>query len=242
MLAALGLPGDLIHAAATVAGELAANAFSHALDAQQRHAVLPGLPELWIHLGEHPEPHLVISVFDADRDHEPSMAPPAALEESGRCSRIGAAVSAQRGCHPTRSRLGPWHVPGKAMWVALPLPAAWPPSHPALPRPTPQAAAELLHTELESRGIGPVYRNGDSRLQVISVRAGLTVWVGQTIHWQNDTGGYTHRHLSDVSDAVEYIIARHEALGLPMRPDLPRIRTNAPRKPHLPVPARQLYP
>jgi hypothetical protein len=175
---------------------------------------VPVAVELWLHLVEHPESRLVVSVFDADWDRLPTPGDAEALSESGRGLQIVAALSAQWGCRPTRSRLGPWHVPGKAVWAALPLPAAWKQNRPTRHRPTPPATAKALYAALAARGIDRMYRNGDDRLQVISVRTGLTVWVAESIRWRDENGGYIHRDLSDVGDAVEYIVVRHETLGL----------------------------
>jgi hypothetical protein len=223
-LTAMALPGDLVYAAVTVASELAANALTHTVGAQRSDAVM-GPPELWLHLVEHPEPRLVVSVFDADRHRVPTLDEPGALTESGRGMQIVAALSAHWGCRLTRSRVGPWHLPGKAIWAALPLPVGWTRARPTLPKLTPLVAADTLYAALTARGIDRIYRRGDGRLQVISVRTGLTVWVAETIHWRNDNGGYVHRHLDDVSDAVEHIVARHETLGLP-RPASPAAHTD----------------
>lgn len=211
-LTPMGLSDDLIHSAATVAGELAANAFVHVLSAQPIYVGGPGLPELWIHLGEDTETRLVVSVFDADRRHEPILRAPTEVEETGRGMRIVAALSAQWGCRLSRARVGPEHVAGKAVWAALPLPADV--GRRIRRGPSPTDAAEVIRAALADRGIRRVHRSGDGRLQVLSVRAGLTVWVGETIYWRRDHGGYTHRRLNDLSDAIEHIVARHEALAL----------------------------
>lgn len=82
-------PADFIDAALMVTSELAANAIAH--------AAASGLPELWLHLAHSPKPRLVVSVFDTDRFHLPSLADPTEFEETGRglaswrrCRRSGA--------------------------------------------------------------------------------------------------------------------------------------------------------
>jgi anti-sigma regulatory factor (Ser/Thr protein kinase) len=210
-----GMPEELIHSAATVASELAANAFVHALGARPIYVAAPGLPELWMHLIQHPEARLVVSVFDANPRHEPVLRKPTDMQESGRGMRIVAALSSRWGWQLSRSRVGPEHVPGKAVWAALPLPP--PHAMPVSCTLSPTDAAEFVGAALAGRGIHRVHRSGDCRLQVLSVRAGLTVWVGETIYWQGDGGGHIHHPLCDLFDAVESIIARHEVLAL--RPD-----------------------
>jgi hypothetical protein len=79
--------------------------------------------------------------------------------------------------------------------------------------PTPPAAAEFVQAALACRGIRRVHRKGDGRLQVISVSAGLTIWVGETVYWRDGNGGYTHHRLSDLCDAIEHIVAHHEVLA-----------------------------
>jgi hypothetical protein len=202
-LTALELPDDFIHAVQAVAGELAANAITH--------APVPALPELWTHLARFPEPRLVVSIFDTDSDHEPGLIAP---NDSRRGLRIVAALSVACGTRLTRSRIGPRNIPGKAVWAALNLPATGSPAPPLTTgQPSPHAAAELLHATLSARGIGHIYRRCDDRLQVISVRAGLTIWVGETFSWQADAGQYVHQPLCDIADVTEKIVDRYERLG-----------------------------
>lgn len=214
-LTAMALPDDFVNVAMTVASELTANAWTHVVDGPRSDAAAPVPPELWLHLVEFAEPRLVVSVFDTDRHRLPGPQEPGVLAESGRGLQVVAALSAQWGCRPSRSRLGPWHLPGKTVWATLPLPTAWTRARPARRSPTPPEMADVLAGGLAARGIDRLYRQGDARLQVISVGAGLTVWVAKTIHWRDSSGGYTHRHLADVDDAIEDIVARHETLGLP---------------------------
>jgi hypothetical protein len=200
------LPDDFVEAALTAASELAANAAAHVLS-----PVTAGLPELWLHFAQCPGPRLVVSVFDTDRGHRPTLADPTELEESGRGLRIVAALSAEWGTRLTRSRLGPWHVAGKAVWAALALPKTRVPL--TSPAPTPYIAAELLHAALTARGIDHLYRHRDDQLQVISVRSGLTVWVGETFSWRDGDGRYITQPLGDITHVTEQIVERYEQLG-----------------------------
>jgi anti-sigma regulatory factor (Ser/Thr protein kinase) len=213
-LTAMRLPDDLIHAAATIADELAVNAYVHVLGGRPvpAAAVTPGMPELWLHLIEYGQPYLVISVFDADREHSPTARAPQLTEESGRGIQIVGALSAEWGCRLARSRVGPWHAPGKTVWAAIALPTLPYGGTRARRGTSPLVAAERLHAELAARGIDRMYRNGDDRLQVISVRSGLTVWIADTISWQDGSGHYLHRDLWNVAETAEKVIEVHEHL------------------------------
>jgi hypothetical protein len=195
----------------TVASELTVNAMTHAVGTAPVRAMPSRSLELWIYLVAHPEPRVVVSVFDADREHAPPGRPTAPAGP-GRGLQVVAALSDAWGCRPTRSRIGPW-LPGKAVWAAFSLPGAWVRARPVRSRPTPRAAADALHAELAARGFDRIYRHGDGRLQVLSVHNGLTVWIGNIFYWRDATGGYRHRALEDVVDTAEQIISRGEELG-----------------------------
>jgi hypothetical protein len=111
----------------------------------------------------------------------------------------------------SRSRVGLENVWGKAVWPAASLPAGR--AQPGRRTLSPPDAAELVRAAMADRGIHRVHRDGDGHLQVLSVRAGLTVWVGETIYWRGDNDGYIHHRLCDLVDAVESIVARHEVLA-----------------------------
>lgn len=66
---------------------------------------------------------------------------------------------------------------------------------------------------MTARGIDHVYRQSDDRLQVISIRSGLTVWVGENIAWQDDDGHYLRHPLGDIVDVTEKLVERHEQLA-----------------------------
>lgn len=130
---------------------------------------------------------------------------------SGRGLQVVAALSAGRwGYHLTRSRIGGWKVPGKAVWFALPVPGASVPG--CLQRVTlaPCRSARALETMLTDRGLGPWLLRAEeptSAMSVLSVRSGLTVWCrDQVIWWQTGEGCYEQRVPTDLIDTAEKII------------------------------------
>ena len=103
-------------------------------------AVAAGIPEIWLYLrGDGADP----------RDRLQGLRHRARLDASAtslacprrRWTRSAAAAcrswqglsAGQWGCHLSRSRLGNWKVPGKAVWFALRIPPAVLPDHSAAP-------------------------------------------------------------------------------------------------------------
>jgi hypothetical protein len=222
--AVLGLAGDVVYDGMTMVSELAANTV-HALDNIEVDAdagfPLAGAPELWIYLRHSPDRwELVCKVFDSAggwRQGEPAAglggAPP-----PGRGLQIVAALSGGRwGYHPTRSRLGGWKVPGKAVWFAQPVPGALVPRCLLRSRIAPHRAARALEAMLAGRGLGWHLLRADepaAAISVLSVRPGLTVWCrDQVICWRTRDGGYERRVPTDLIDAAEKIVCTCEEMA-----------------------------
>lgn len=199
-----------------------------------------GGPELWIYLRhEAGRWELVCKVFDslagwkARLDPGPGLAAdglaaggagpggagpgglapsPAALDSvSGRGLQVVAGLSGGRwGHHLTRSRLGGWKVPGKAVWFALPVPATVVPDALHRSRLGPCQVARKLEMMLTDRGLGGSLLRADepgAGMSVVSVRCGLTVWCrGTMVSWRTRTGGYEQRSRMDLEEAAERIV------------------------------------
>ena len=207
---ALALPRSLIDDGAVAVSELATNAYQHAGGIDSYEPVIP--PELWIYSRSHPQPQLVVTVFDARRDRPPQLRPVDPLDGHGRGLGIVCALSADAGSHPSRSRVGAWTVAGKAVWFALALPRPWPAAQHAV---TPTQAAEQLHTLLAARGLDGLIRADQPGVSLVSVRTGLTVWAEpQGFRLRDINGTCTRRPLTDLEDVAELVIHHHERDGL----------------------------
>lgn len=223
----LALPSGLLHDGVTMASELAANT----LHAQQRAAEAASADgrlahqsvlsaEIWVYLrGYGRSCELVCKVFDTERGWnagtEPGMSKAPVDAVSGRGLQVVAGLSAgQWGCHPSRSRLGSWKVPGKAVWFALRVPQS------ALPEQFrhPFAGADWLVDELEAmlsgRGLaGSIVRADAGSMSVLSLSANLTVWRnGDTVSWRSVDGVYQRMALADLVEVAEQIVCAHEEL------------------------------
>jgi hypothetical protein len=121
-------------------------------------------------------------------------------------------LSSAWGWHRTRSRLGPWPVPGKAVWCCIPVTALCePPQHPQLPI---HQAAEALRALLAARGIDRIICNHDHNRSLVSLPSGLTIWSEQpgVFRWK-DPGGDTHlQTTADLTDVTETAVRLHEDL------------------------------
>src|SRR5262249_45236537 len=152
-LSRLSIPSGFVHDGVTMASELAANTL-HAQRNVALGAVRPrsaaGIPEIWLYLrGAGRTRELVCKVFDTERGwtagEDPGMSKAPLDSVSGRGLQVVAGLSAgQWGCHLSRSRLGNWKVPGKAVWFALRIPPAALPDHPRRPRHPPDLLAAQL--------------------------------------------------------------------------------------------------
>jgi hypothetical protein len=215
--AGLGLTDGQLYDGMTMASELAANALHARDNVELGVGGLPfaGAPELWLYLrraGRRWE--LACKVFDSLAGwHGPAPAPAQADETavSGRGLQVVAGLSGGRwGHHLTRSRLGGWKVPGKAVWFALPVPGACVPGCLRRTRLAPRRAARTLEAMLTDRGLGPRLLRAEeptAALSVLSIRPGLTVWCrDRVIWWQTGEGGYEQRVPTDLVDTAEKII------------------------------------
>ena len=236
----LGLPDDAIYDGMTMASELAANTL-HASENVQYDGVarLPvaGVPELWLYLrcaaGRW---ELVCMAFDSlagwkgGSPPAPGGAEPCAVD--GRGLQLVAGLSGGRwGYHLSRSRLGYWKVPGKAIWFAQPVQAGCVPAGLKRARLRPCQVSRRLEVMLTDRGLGgSLLRAGEAGagISVLSVRHGLTVWcLPNTVLWRTRAGIYEQRRLTDLEDTAERIVSLCEemdsgmATGYPV-PDLAR--------------------
>ncbi len=222
----LGMREDLIDDGVTMASELAANTL-HAAAGSRLAELDPvaGAPELWLYV-RRAQGHweLACKVFDSLRGWRKGTPPEAAHTPSdeavtGRGLQVVAGLSGGRwGHHLTRSRLGGWKVPGKAVWFALPIPA---PAHRApdwawRSRLTPCEAARELAAMLADRGLGERMMLADepaAGMAVLSVRYGLTVWCrDHIICWRTRAGRYQRQSVTDLIDSAEQIVSTCEEI------------------------------
>ena len=220
-LSSLAIPSGLVHDGITMASELAANT----LHAQRntahgaiRQRPAPGIPEIWLYLrGTGRTRELVCKVFDTERGWsvgaEPGMSKAPLDSVSGRGLQVVAGLSAgQWGCHLTRSRLGNWKVPGKAVWFALRIPPAALPDHVGRSRYSPDWLIDELEDMLADRGLSAgIVRADLDAISVLSISQHLTVWRhGGTVSWRSPSGRYRKMDLSDLVDVAEHIVCAHE--------------------------------
>jgi hypothetical protein len=203
------LPGDLIYDATLAVSELAANLVQHvmsnlAADDAPRAA---GGPELWLYRRRRDHhSQIVCKTFDPQRGWTRNP-PPDPLDECGRGLAIVEAIVEEWGCHLTRSMLGgPGRaIPGKAVWFAMAVPGAEPPSA----RLTPGHAADELRALLLARGIKVVHRDAGDQVAVFMPN-GPAVWChDQAFSWSLDRGR-TCRPFADIVDVAEQLVRIHE--------------------------------
>ena len=221
---ALSLPTGLLHDGVTMASELAANTLHAQRNVasgatRQRPA---GVPELWLYMrGTGRTRELVCKVFDTERGWNAGTAPGmvSAPEDSvsGRGLQVVAGLSAgQWGCHLSRSRLGNWRVPGKAVWFALRIPPAALPSHVGGPRYSPEWLTDELEAMLADRGLASgIVRADMADISVLSLSRHLTVWRhGDQVCWRSPSGLYQQLDLADLVEVVEQVVCAHEEAAL----------------------------
>ncbi|MGI8332011.1 ATP-binding protein [Actinomadura scrupuli] len=232
---ALGLPPGVTYDTAVALSELATNVHRHARQAAPPHAprqavALPdaardaakppaGGPELWAYLRGGTCPEVVLKMYDSApwRGSPGPLRPPPGAE-GGRGLEVVAALTAEHGgrwgVHRTRSRLGGGAVPGKAVYVALPLPAGR-----ALPAPKPyRVVAGELHDLLAARGLGRMHRSCGYGMAVICVRAGVHLWIRADSLSYCAPGQGTRRYPpADTVEVAEQVVRCCEDLdaGLP---------------------------
>ena len=221
----LGLPDDLVYDGMTMASELAANTL-YAQENVQYEGVAPapvaGAPELWLYLrcaaGRW---ELVCKAFDSlagwkcGSPPAPGGAQPEAVD--GRGLQVVAGLSDGRwGYHLSRSRLGQWQVPGKAVWFAQPVQAGRIPARLKRARLLPWQVSRQLEVMLADRGLGDsILRAGEAGtgISVLSVRRGLTVWcLPNTVMWRASSDIYEQRMLTDLEDTAERIVSLCEEM------------------------------
>jgi hypothetical protein len=120
-----------------------------------------------------------VKVFDTEPWRGPageSSTRPALTAEGGRGLEVVHALTAEHGgrwgVHRTRSRLSACPVPGKAVFLAVPVPAR--PPHVVR---SPDEVADGVYALLMARGLGRLERSSGHGMTVICVRAGVHVWV-----------------------------------------------------------------
>ncbi|WP_067479074.1 ATP-binding protein [Actinomadura hibisca] len=205
----LGFPEISIDNARLAVSELATNAFRHAHAPDPRHP--PAAAELaaWARLV--PRPQLMVSVFDLDRRALPRSGDQDLLAESGRGMEIVEAVTTGWGAHPSRSRLLPHPQRGKAVWMALPLPASWPtPIDPIFPA----VAAQRLAANLAARGIPARRLSTNTGLSLVTAASVQVMVCPDAFLWS--AAGTDHRHpLIDLQEASERVVETLERIGWP---------------------------
>jgi len=221
----LAIPSGLLHDGVTMASELAANTLHAQRNAARsiaRQRVAAGIPEIWLYLrGTGRTRELVCKVFDTERTWsvgtDPGMDKAPLDSVSGRGLQVVAGLSAgQWGCHLTRSRLGNWRVPGKAVWFALRIPPAVLPDHIGRSRYSPEWLINELEAMLGDRGLsGSIVRGDRDGISVLSISQHLTVWRhGSTVSWRTQPGRYQRMDLADLVEVTEQIVGAHEEIAL----------------------------
>jgi hypothetical protein len=224
-VSSLAIPAGLVHDGVTMASELAANtlhAHRNALLSSARQRAAAGIPEIWLYLrGSGRTTELVCKVFDTERGwtagKQPGMSKAPVDSVSGRGLQVVAGLSAgQWGCHLTRSRLGSWKVPGKAVWFALRIPPSVLADHVGMPRYGPDWLVDELEAMLSDRGLsGTIVRADMDGISVLSISRYLTVWRhGSTVRWRAAAGHYQQMDLADLVDVAEQIVSSHEEAAL----------------------------
>jgi len=222
-VSSLAIPSGLVHDGVTMASELAANTL-HA----HRDATVPGgrqlpagIPEIWLYFrGTGRTRELVCKVFDTERGwtagSRPGMSDAPLDSVSGRGLQVVAGLSAgQWGCHLSRSRLGNWKVPGKAVWFSLRIPPGVLPDHLGRPRYSADWLTDELEAMLADRGLSGIVRADLDAMSALSVSRHLTVWRhGEEVSWRSPSGRYERMDLADLIDAVEQIVCAHEETAL----------------------------
>lgn len=213
----LALGGEAVDDGETMVSELAANTL-HASQEQP----LPANPELWLYIrGTGQRAELICKVFDTlpgwAHDNVPGRtvgrAPADAM--SGRGLEVVHELSkGYWGHHPTRSRLAGTGVCGKAVWFALPVPAAW-----AMAWPHPVTAGDAmteLEMDLSTRGFGRLVRADDhaADMAVLSIASGLTVWCRSAAAWLRAPGVAAQRwSYCDLVEVGEQAVQAHEMMA-----------------------------
>ncbi len=208
-MARLGLDRDVIEDGRLAVSETATNALRHARQPSAGCAPVP--PELWV-WARVPAPQLVVSVFDHARTALSCASGADLLDEYGKGLALLGKFTAEWGTGPSRSRLADHPVPGKTVWFALPLPAAWPGR--AL-RVGPDIAARCLLHALKSCGFSGRRSSDRTRLSVLEL-PGLNVWVRPGhFCWRADRRRYVQHPLIDLQETAEHLVRHLDAAPFP---------------------------
>ena len=214
----LALDHEAIDDGVLMVSELAANTL-HANQLQ----LLPANSELWLYLrGTGQRAELVCKVFDSLpgwlRGNVPGRsvcrAPAEAM--SGRGLEVVRELSSGYwGHHLTRSRLSGTGIRGKAVWFALPVPAAGAMSGRRYPATARDAMTEL-ENDLSTRGFGGRLVRADDHaadMAVLSIAGGLTVWCRSAAAWLRAPGVAAQRwSYSDLVEVGEQAVQAHETI------------------------------
>src|ERR1700685_1932789 len=215
----LALESEAVDDGVTMVSELAANT----LHAQQRRPA-PANPELWMCLrGAGPNTELVCKVFDTlpgwVRGNVPgrtvARAPADAM--SGRGLEVVHELSSGRwGHHLSRARLTGTALRGKAVWFALPAPAADRDAG-RVGRGDPATAGQAmteLEKELGTRGFpGKLVRADDqgADMAVVSIASGLTLWCRSGSAWLRAPGTAVRQWgYCDLVEVAEQAVQEYE--------------------------------
>ena len=210
----LALSREVIDDGVMMVSELAANTL-HA----NQHQLLPANPELWLYLrGIGQQAELVCKIFDTlpswARGNVPGRtvcrAPADAM--SGRGLEVVHELSAGSwGHHLSRSRLAGSGTRGKAVWFALPAPAALTSGRQPV---TAWEAMTKLEQDLSTRGFtGRLVRADDHAgdMAVLSIASGLTVWCRSATAWLRAPGVAAQRWgYADLVEVGEQAVQAHE--------------------------------
>ena len=215
----LALDGEAVDDGETMVSELAANTL-HASQQQP----LPANPELWLYLrGTGQRAELVCKVFDTLPGWARGNAPGRTVGRgpadatSGRGLEVVHELSrGYWGHHLTRSRLAGAGVRGKAVWFALPVPAACAVAAGLHPVTAGDAMTEL-ERDLSTRGFGGRLVRADdyaANMAVLSIATGLTVWCRSAVAWLR-APGVTAQQWSycDLVEVGEQAVQVHEMMA-----------------------------
>jgi Histidine kinase-like ATPase domain len=209
-MTSLGLGDDLIDAAVLAVSEQTTNALQHGLRTGPYDPMVPA--ELWVWGRATPARQLVVTVFDTCRTSWPATPPGDLLDEHGKGVTVIGVIADGWGAHLSRSRLGAWRVPGKAVWTAFALPGHWPdPARSAPPSTTARHLAAVL-TARGAEGVRDHHERGVSLVGVpLAGHGGVNVWVEpRSLTFTDPDGTRVHRPLADLQDVAEHLVRRIE--------------------------------